>query len=90
MSVMSRVVVLFGFGCASCLAQTGNLDPTRDTANVKLEKMAESLEVCFALNAIPPHLHEGANRLHLHPSTGYVANHRGTNGFNCIVMRAQS
>ena len=59
-SVMTKLVIVIAFGSASCFAQTGNVGPTRDTANVKLEKMPESLEVRFALSAIPPHLREGA------------------------------
>jgi hypothetical protein len=60
---MTRVAVLIAFGSASCLAQTGNVGPTRDSANVKLEKIPGSPEVRFALSAIPPHLREGATRI---------------------------
>lgn len=72
MSVMSRLVVFIAFGSASCFAQIGDIGPTRETANIKLEKMPESLEVRFALSAIPPNLREGATTYTLDPSTGYV------------------
>jgi len=88
-SVMTKLVIVIAFGSASCFAQTGNAGPTRDTANVKLEKMPESLEVRFALSAIPPHLRERATTYTLDPSTGYVVNHDGTNGFSCIAMRTE-
>ena len=42
---MTRVIFLIAFGSARRLAQAGNIGPTRDTANVKLEKMPKSLEV---------------------------------------------
>jgi hypothetical protein len=85
---MTKLFIVIAFGSAS-FAQTGNVDPTRDTANVKLDKMPESLEVRFALSAIPPHLREAATTYTLDPNTGYVVNHHGTNGFSCIVMRTE-
>ena len=63
---------------------------TRDTASVKLDKMPESLEVRFALSAIPPHPHEGATAYTLHPSMGYVVNQPRNERFSCIVVRSRS
>ena len=89
MIVMTRVFVLVAFGSASCVGQPGNAGAARDSINVKLEKMPQSLEVRFALSAIPPHLREGATTYTFDPSSGYVVSHRGTNGFSCIVMRTE-
>src|SRR5215472_14160277 len=89
MNVMTRGLVLVVLGFASCVAQPGNASPAGDTANVKLEKMPESLEVRFALSAVPPHLRDSATTYTLDPNTGYVVSHRGTNGFSCIVMRTE-
>jgi hypothetical protein len=89
MSVMTRLVVFVVFGFASCLPQIGSIRPDRETANVKLEKMPESLEKRFALSALPPHLRGGATTYALDPQRGYVVDRRGTNGFSCIVMRTE-
>jgi len=86
---MTRLVVLVVFGFASCLAQIGSIFADRDTANVKLERMPESLEKRFALSALPPHLREGATTYALDPQRGYVVDRKGTNGFSCIVMRTE-
>ena len=57
-------------------------------ANVKLERMPESLESRYALSALPPHLRDGATIHLLDPAKGYAVNRKGTNGFNCIVVRS--
>lgn len=89
MSLMSRLVVLVVFGCANCLAQTANIGPARDVANVKLERMPESLEARFALSALPPHLRDAASVYLFDPDQGYVLQRKGTNGFSCFVMRTE-
>jgi hypothetical protein len=88
---MNRV---FGLGisllaCMSCLAQAGKTGGSTDTLNPKLEKMPESLEVRFALSALPPHLRDGATTYALDPQRGYAVDRQGTNGFSCIVMRTE-
>jgi hypothetical protein len=57
-------------------------------ANVKLERMPESLESRYALSALPPHLRDGATVSLLDPGKGYAVSRQGTNGFNCIVVRS--
>jgi hypothetical protein len=57
-------------------------------ANVKLERMPESLESRYALSALPPHLRDGATVYLLDPAKGYAVSRKGTNGFNCIVVRS--
>ena len=82
---LAILLVLTGL---SCLAQTSRTS-CADTLNPKLEKMPESLEVRFALSALPPHLRDGATAFILEPQGGYVVYRKGTNGFNCIVMRTE-
>jgi hypothetical protein len=57
-------------------------------ANVKLERMPEPLESRYALSALPPHLRDGATVHLLDPAKGYAVSRKGTNGFNCIVVRS--
>src|SRR5260370_8288199 len=49
--------------------------------------MSESLEMRFALSAVPPQLRDNATTYVLDPAKGYVVNHKGTNGVSCIVVR---
>jgi len=89
MNLAPRFAILPLLVCMSCFAQTGKTDGSVDTSNVKLEKMPQSLEVRFALSALPPHLRDGASTYVLDPAAGYVLNRKGTNGFSCIVMRTE-
>jgi hypothetical protein len=71
------------------LAQSGKTDEGVNEPSPKLEKMPQSLEVRFALSALPPHLREGATSYVLDPDKGYILERNGTNGFSCIVMRTE-
>jgi len=86
MNTAIRVAVLFTLTSIYCLAQSGN---PNQPATPKLEPMPRSLEVRFALSALPPHLRENATTYALDPSAGYVVNQQGTNGLSCIVMRTE-
>lgn len=90
MKVMSSLIVL-AFAVAThaqtnFFAQTGNQSAGLSSAN--LERMSESLEIRFALSAVPPHLRDDATTYVLDPAKGYVVNHKGTNGVSCIVVRS--
>jgi hypothetical protein len=54
-----------------------------------LEPMPRSLEVRFALSALPPSLRDGATVYVLDPSKGYVRERTGTNGQSCFVSRTE-
>ena len=54
-----------------------------------LEPMPRSLEVRFALSALPPSLREGATVYVLDTSKGYVRERAGTNGQSCFVSRTE-
>jgi hypothetical protein len=72
----------------SCLAQTKQTGTNPRSSPVMLERMPESLEVRYALSALPPHLRNGATTYTLEPAKGYVLNNQGTNGMTCIVVRS--
>jgi len=88
MKSATRLAIFGMLGCMSCLAQTKNSAAGDAAIHGKLEKMPESLEIRFALSAIPEHLREGATTYLLDPAKGYVLSHKGTNGISCIVVRS--
>ena len=53
------------------------------------DKMPESLEVKFALSALPQALREKASVYVLDPAKGYVLNRAGANGQTCFVGRTE-
>lgn len=83
------VAILLALACMSCFAQTTRTYGNPDTLSAKLEKMPQPLEVRFALSALPPHLRDNATSYVLDPDKGYILNHKGTNGFSCIVVRTE-
>ncbi len=54
-----------------------------------LEPMPRSLEVRFALSALPPSLRDGATVYVLDPTKGYVKARTGKNGQHCFVSRTE-
>jgi len=54
-----------------------------------LAAMPESLEVRWALSALPPQLREQANVYVLDPAKGYRLYRAGTNGQHCYVQRTE-
>lgn len=88
MRVTHCVAILVALTCTNCLAQDSK-PGTGDTLSLSLEKMPKSLEVRFALSALPSHLRAGATTYVLDPAAGYVLAEKGTNGFTCIVMRTE-
>jgi hypothetical protein len=89
MTLVSRGAAALLLACLSCLAQSGKTDERVNERSPKLEKMPQSLEVRFALSALPPHLREGATSYVLDPDKGYILDRKGINGFRCIVMRTE-
>jgi hypothetical protein len=89
MSIAPRTAILLLLTCVSCPAQIGETGGTADTSSPKLEKMPESLEIRFALSALPPHLRDGATIYLLDRAKGYVLNRKGANGVSCFVMRTE-
>lgn len=68
-------------------SQPSNRDATKMRGPV--EKMPTSLEVRFALSALPPTLREKAAVYVLDPAKGYVLQRAGSNGQSCFVGRTE-
>jgi hypothetical protein len=83
-----RVVVLSILAVMSCLAQTDEAQDRSRAAVAKLEQMPETLELRYALSALPPHLRDNSTTYVLDPAKGYVLSHQGSNGVSCIVVRS--
>ena len=88
MKLAAQITVVGMLASVSCLAQTTQTDPNAHSSPVILERMPESLELRYALSALPPHLRTGATTYILDPAKGYVLNNTGTNGMTCIVVRS--
>src|SRR5690349_18999996 len=77
MTLVSRGALTLLLACMSCLAQSGKTDEGVNKPGAKLEKMPQSLEVRFALSALPPHLRDGATTYVLDPDNGYILDRKG-------------
>jgi len=81
MNLAPRIAILL-LSALSSLAQTaktgGSADASSPKLETKLETMPQSLEVRFALSALPPHLRDGATAYILDPAAGYVVNRKGS------------
>lgn len=88
MKFLAQITVVGMLASVSSLAQTKPADTYAGSSPVKLERMPESLELRYALSALPPHLRDGATTYVLDPGQGYVLKNKGTNGMACIVVRS--
>ena len=89
MNLARCVAILLVLVRLSCFAQTSKTNGNVDALSSKLERMPQSLEIRFALSALPPYLRGGASTYVLDPAAGYVLAEKGTKGFTCIVMRTE-
>jgi hypothetical protein len=88
MKFLAHIAVLGMLASVNSLAQTKPADTNAGPSPAKLERMPESLELRYALSALPPYLRDGATTFILDPAKGYVLNKKGTNGMTCIVVRS--
>jgi hypothetical protein len=88
MKFLAQIAVVGMLASVSSLAQTKQTDTNAGSSRAKLERMPESLELRYALSALPPHLRDGATTYVLDPDKGYVLKNKGTNGMTCIVVRS--
>jgi hypothetical protein len=88
MKFAAHIAVVGVLASMSCLAQTKQTDANARSSPAMLERMPESLELRYALSALPPHLRNGATAYVLDPAKEYVLNNKGTNGMTCIVVRS--
>jgi hypothetical protein len=66
-----------------------NTGATTDDAHNALQPMPKSLEIRFALSALPASLRKDATVYVLDTTKGYVLEHAGTNGQSCFVSRTE-
>ena len=88
MTTPARIAILLAVARFPTFAQAQGTDHDVRRAN-DLEQMPQSLEVRFALSALPPYLRDDATSYVLDPANGYVLHHRGANGFSCLVLRTE-
>src|SRR6516164_9036831 len=86
--IARRLTILGLATITSCFGQATSSDAGSSGQVPTLDRMPESLEIQFALSAIPPHLRDAATVYLLDPAKGYVLAHQGTNGVSCIVVRS--
>ena len=74
-------IIALAFAMSGLLAS-----PTQSAvvAEMKLDRMPESLETRHVLSAIPPHLRDAATVYLLDPDKGYYVSRKGTNGISCL------
>src|SRR5258708_16565832 len=92
MERITVVIIVIAAGLVAgiaCLAQSGTGVRPLDSQTSALEKMPKDLEIRFALSALPPHLRDAATVYLLDPKSGYVLDHKGSNGFSCVVERTE-
>lgn len=88
MKFVAHIAFVCMLASMSSQAQTNQTDTDARSSPPKLERMPESLELRYAVSALPPHLRDGATTYLLDPAKGYVLNKKGTNGMTCIVVRS--
>lgn len=85
-----KTTLIAAISLLSISASAANATPaTTDDPHKPLEPMPRSLEVRFALSALPPSLRAGATVYVLDPTRGYVKERSGTNGQHCFVSRTE-
>jgi hypothetical protein len=86
---MKLFTIAVGVVSLVCAAEFAAAGATSGDPHYALQPMPKSLEVRFALSALPPSLREGASVYVLDTSKGYVIDHQGTNGQSCFVSRTE-
>jgi len=67
MKLLAQIAVLGMLASVNSLAQTKPAGTNAVSSPAKLERMPESLELRYALIALPPHLRDGATTYILDP-----------------------
>jgi hypothetical protein len=84
--VLSLIGATFGLAQSQALSKDGEAGENVGSAP---EKMPPSLEIRFALSALPSSLREKAAVYVLDPTKGYILDHAGSNGQSCFVERIE-
>jgi hypothetical protein len=85
MKPVSFVIGMISLACTAVNATTA----TTDGPPSALQPMPKSLEIRFALSALPAPLRANATVYVLDTAKGYVLEHVGTNGQSCFVSRTE-
>jgi hypothetical protein len=85
MKPVTFVIGMIGLACTAVNATTA----TTDDPPSALHPMPKSLEIRFALSALPAPLRANATVYVLDTAKGYVLEHVGTNGQSCFVSRTE-
>jgi hypothetical protein len=86
---VKQFTVAIGILSLACGTEIAAAATTSADPHSALQPMPRSLEVRFALSALPPTLREGASVYVLDTAKGYVLDHPGTNGQSCFVSRTE-
>ena len=86
---MKQFTFAIGILSLACRTEIAPATTTSADPHGALQPMPRSLEVRFALSALPPALREGASVYVLDTTKGYVLDHQGTNGQSCFVSRTE-
>jgi len=86
---MKPFTVAIGMIGLACLGANAAAAPAADDPHTALQPMPKSLEIRFALSALPPPLRADATVYVLDTGKGYVLEHIGTNGQSCFVSRTE-
>lgn len=86
---MKPYTFAFGMMGLACMATGATATATAADPRSALQAMPKSLEIRFALSALPPPLRADATVYVLDTTKGYVLEHAGTNGQSCFVSRTE-
>src|SRR6185312_9275627 len=86
---MKPITVAIGMIGLAYLAVNSAASAAANDPHNALEPMPKSLEVRFALSALPPPLRTDATVYVLDTGKGYVLEHAGANGQSCFVSRTE-
>jgi hypothetical protein len=86
---MKPYTVAIGMIGLACMAANAAATAAAADPHSALQPMPKSLEIRFALSALPPPLRAEATVYVLDAAKGYVLDHAGTNGQSCFVSRTE-
>jgi hypothetical protein len=87
--IMKTLIAALGVLSLGVSATSVAVNAPDDDPHGPIEAMPRSLELRFALSALPPSLRDGATVYVLDVTKGYVLERAGTNGQSCFVSRTE-
>ena len=86
---MKRLTVAIGIISLANIAISAAAAAVADDPHSAMQPMPKSLEIRFALSALPPPLRKDATVYVLDTTKGYVLERTGANGQSCLVSRTE-